>query len=396
LLHELANHNDDIRRLIDKGYALRIDSAHLVVRDVPYLDSQRALQWGAIVTKLEFIDKTRVKQQDHQVFFAGQIPYGLDGQPIPNLGGGPVNVPLRKADVVVARSFSNKLKDAANNWLDYADFFEKIESYVRVISGPAIERYGANPLTFRVDHDMSGSSVFKFQDTLTSRAEIGDLAARLKDEVIAIIGLGGTGSFLLDYFVKSPVKEIRGFDGDVYHVHNAYRSPGKLDDTDLGLAKAEVYYRRYENFRHGIMVHRKYIDSSCADDLRGVTFAFVCVDKGSARAEIFELLISLKIPFIDVGMGLSRVGGPLGGMLRVTYYSADDAANTRDMGLAELADLPDDLYRQNVQIGELNALNACLAVIRYKKLRGFYFDEAPWFNALLELGQLKVFVEPTS
>jgi hypothetical protein len=33
-------------------------------------------------------------------------------------------------------------------------------------------------------------------------------------------------------------------------------------------------------------------------------------------------------------------------------------------------DDPDDIYRKSVQIAELNALNACLAVIRYKQVRG--------------------------
>ena len=88
MLIELANHNDDIRRLLEKGYALRVDGAHLVVRDIPYLDSQRTRQVGAIVAKLVFIDKIRVKQDNHQVYFAGSVPYGLDGQPIPNLAGG--------------------------------------------------------------------------------------------------------------------------------------------------------------------------------------------------------------------------------------------------------------------------------------------------------------------
>jgi hypothetical protein len=395
-LLELANHNEDIERLLKKGYALRLDSSHLVVRDIPYLDSQLALQWGAIVTKLEFIDKVRVQQQDHQIFFAGGIPHGLDGRPVPNLGGGPATLSLAKSDVTVERTFSNKPKDAANNWVSYPDFFAKVESYERVIAGPAIERHGANPFTFKVDHDEAGESVFKYQDTLTSRAEIGDLAAKFKGDVIAIIGLGGTGAFLLDYFVKTPVKEVRGFDGDIFHVHTAYRSPGKLEDADLGLPKVEVYQRRYENFRHGLVLRRKYIDTSCAEDLQGTTFAFVCVDKGPARAQIFELLIALKIPFIDVGMGLNRVGaaGPLGGMLRATYYPAEDATKIRDMGLAELADRPDDEYRQNVQIGELNALNACLAIIRYKKLRGFYSDTAPSLHMLLELGDLKLFSEP--
>jgi hypothetical protein len=158
---------------------------------------------------LEFVDKYRVMQVDHQIYFAGSVPYGLDGQPIPNLGGGPSTIELNKTDVVVQRSFSNKPEGG------FANFFDKIEHYVRVIAAPAIEMYGANPFTFGVDTEAVENSVFKFRDTLTSRAEIGDLAAKFKDEVVAVIGLGGTGSYLLDFLVKTPVKEIRAFDGDV-------------------------------------------------------------------------------------------------------------------------------------------------------------------------------------
>jgi hypothetical protein len=387
VLIELANHNDDIRRLLDKGYALRIDGAHLVIRDIPYLDHQMALQVGAIVAKLEFVDKFRVKQVDHQVYFAGSAPFGLTGQPIQNLGGGPSSIALSKTDVVVQRSFSNKPEGG------FADFFQKIENYVWVIAGPAIERYGGNPFTFRVDTEAAAGSVFKFHDTLTSRAEIGDLAAVFKDEVVAIIGLGGTGSYLLDFLVKMPVKEIRGFDGDAYHVHNAFRSPGRLDESDLGNSKAETYRQRYENFREGLVLKRKYVDRSSVDDFAGVTFAFVCVDKGSARAEIFELLISLQIPFIDVGMGLNRKRGALSGAIRATYYATDTAIKVRDMQLAETADAPDDIYRNNVQIAELNALNASIAMIRYKQLRGFYVDDSACYHFLMGVENLRTLTE---
>jgi hypothetical protein len=139
-----------------------------------------------------------------------------------------------------------------------------------------------------------------------------------------------------------------------------------------------------------LSITSKFIDGSSAEDFRGVTFAFVCVDKGSSRAVIFDLLISLGIPFIDVGMGLNRNRGPLNGMLRVTYYSATSARERRDKGLAELVDSADDIYRTNIQIGELNALNACLAVIRFKQLRGFYFDEANLYHLLFGLGDQKI------
>jgi hypothetical protein len=390
VLIELASHNDDIRRLLEKGYALRIDGAHLVVRDIPYLDHQRALQVGAIVAKLEFIDKVRVKQDDHQVYFAGSAPYGLDGQLIPNLGGGPSAIPLSKTDVVVQRSFSNKPEGG------FANFFDKIEHYVWTIAGPAIDLFGGNPFTFNVDTEVTTGSIFKFHDTLTSRAEISDLAAVFKEDVVAIIGLGGTGSFLLDFLVRTPVKEIRAFDGDDYHVHNAFRSPGRLDESDLGKGKAEIYRLRYANFREGLVLHRKYVDRSSVNDFEGVTFAFVCVDKGSARAEIFDLLIGLRIPFIDVGMGLNRKRGPLSGTIRATYYAEDKAPGVRAMQLAEMVDDPDDIYRTHVQIVELNALNASMAVIRYKQLRGFYVDEGAFYHLLMSVESLRTFAESAS
>lgn len=393
---ELVNHNDDIRRLLEKGYAIRIDGAYLVVRDIPYLDSQKAFKIGAIVTKLEMIDRVRVKQHNHQVFFAGSSPCGLDGRPIPNLGDSPATLKLSNPDVIVERQFSNKPKANLGSGQDgFADFFDKIEHYVRMISGPAIELHGANPYTYRADEEVAVESVFKFRDTLTSRAEIGDLAAAFKDDVVAVIGLGGTGSYLLDFLVKTPVKEIRAFDHDFYYVHNAFRSPGRLDERDLGQRKAAVYRARYDNFRSGLTIESKRLDRSSSPDLEGVTFAFVCVDKGSARAELFDLLINMDIPFIDVGMGLERKRGALSGMLRATYYAAGDGPRVRDMQLAEMTDDTENIYKTDIQISELNALNACLAVVRYKQTKGFYVSDAAVYHMVLEIGGLRTFPEAT-
>lgn len=388
----LVSRNDDVRRLIEKGYAVAFDSGYLVIRDIPYLDAAGEPQTGAIISKLVFIDQERVTQEDHQVFFAGSHPHNLDLRPIPNLGGGPTQLAMSEAskDVIVQRSFSNKPRATGK----FADLFEKIESYVRIISGPAIERYGATPFTFRAVESVVSDSIFKFHDTLTSRAEISDLAQRLKDEVIAVFGLGGTGAYLLDFLVKTPVREIRAFDRDAFHVHNAFRSPGHLEPQELGSIKADVYLRRYENFRTGLTIQPKFIEASSTDDVRGVTFAFVCVDKGTSRAGIFELLIRNGIPFIDVGMGLRRTDDRvLNGQIRVTYYSAENARALRDMQLAPLANGDDDIYRVNIQIAELNALNAALAVIKFKQLRGFYLAAEPVYNLLFEVRDLKVVTE---
>jgi len=255
-----------------------------------------------------------------------------------------------------------------------------------------MELHGANPYTFRTIDTMS-ESVFKFHDTLTSRAEITDLSANFANDVLAVIGLGGTGAYVLDFLVKTPVKEIRAFDFDFFHVHNAFRSPGKLDENELGKPKAVVYGERYDSFRKGLKVERKFVNSASGAELDGVTFAFVCVDKGSSRSEIFDILISKGIPFIDVGIGLDRKRGPVSGMVRTTYYSQENAQAVRDKRLAEMTGQPDDIYRTNIQISEINALNACLAVIRYKQIRGFYFEESSYYQLLMMIGDLKAFGE---
>lgn len=388
MFQRLVSHNDDIRRLVDKGYAVAFDNNCLVIRDIPYLDNQLELKKGSIVAKLVFIDENRVTQDDHQIYFAGSIPYNLDGKPIPNLAGGPTRLVLSEvsSDVVVERSFSNKPRTTGR----FEDFFEKIESYVTIISGPAIELHGANPYTFRTVEQVEADPIFKLRDTLTTRVGISDLSDKFKNDIVAIIGLGGTGAYLLDFLTKTPVREIRTFDLDPFYVHNAFRSPGRLQLEELGKLKSEVYFSRYENFRYGLTSEPKFIDSTCTTDLEGVTFAFVCVDNGTSRAGIFDLLISMGIPFIDVGMGLKRKDGSLSGMLRTTYYSAEDGQKVREKGLAELSVSPNDMYRTNVQIGELNALNACLAIIRFKQLRGFYFEEIPLYHLLFDIADLKI------
>lgn len=385
-LHLLVSHNIDLNKLVEKGYAISLDSNHLVIRDIPYLNAEGQLKIGAIVSKLDIVNEKIALQVDHQIFFCGSHPCELNGQPIANLGGGVMTIQLESADLVVERSFSNKPTSTGA----YADHFEKIENYVALFSGPAIEKYpeSTSPYTFN-QYGSVGDSIFKFNDTLTSRSEIGDLITKFKDDVIAIIGLGGTGSYVLDFLVKTPVKEIRGFDYDKYHVHNAFRSPGKLDPEDLGKSKADTYQNRYENFRHNLKIEPKFILSDSEADLKEVTFAFICVDKGLSRAMIIELLIKMKIPFIDVGMGLNRTGGSIGGMLRTTYYPAEHAQKIANRKLAPMADYPDDIYRANIQISELNALNASMAVLKYKQIRGFYCDKDKFYNMLFDINDCK-------
>ena len=75
MLKTLASRNPDLQRLLEKGYALAVDSNSLVVRDIPYLDSAGQLQWSAFVGKLVFEDQTKVRPEDHQIYFAAPRPF---------------------------------------------------------------------------------------------------------------------------------------------------------------------------------------------------------------------------------------------------------------------------------------------------------------------------------
>lgn len=394
MLKTLASHNQDLQRLLEKGYALAIDSDYLVVRDIPYLDSAGQLQWSAFVGKLVLEDQTRVRPEDHQIYFTAPRPFGLDCQVVRGLGGGDGQLKLseRCEDVIVRQRFSHKLKEGGQP-RPYIDHFEKIESYVAMVCGPAMERFGVSPYTFHEYEEETPNSVFKLRDTLTSRAEISDLAKLFEQDVIAVIGLGGSGGYVLDFMVKTPVREIRGFDPDSFFVHNAFRSPGRLDmeeGAELRQSKAEVYQKRYENFRHGLTIKPLFIDETSAAELDGVTFAFVSVDKGSSRKRIIDLLIAKNIPFIDVGMGLKRHGGPISGTVRTTYFPQDSGQIIRDKCYVPETDPPEDIYKSNIQIAELNALNAALAVLRFKQIRGFYAGPTNSNQLLLTLDNLSL------
>ena len=87
--------------------------------------------------------------------------------------------------------------------------------------------------------------------------------------------------------------------------------------------------------------------------------------------------------FIDVGIGVDVVDGSVNGIVRVTTsmrWSLDVVrAKCR---IPMTGDGGDNAYARNIQIADLNALNAALAVIRWKKLLGFYTDlEGEHFTA---------------
>ena len=129
--------------------------------------------------------------------------------------------------------------------------------------------------------------------------------------------------------------------------------------------------------RRGIIGHDLYVTEANVADLSRFDFVFVCVDRGSARRTILDFLSSTNVPFIDVGMDVQVVEetNRLWGTCRVTTSTP----NTRGHLAARVSTGDregDELYRSNIQVAELNAMNAILAVIRWKRLCGYYHDDS--------------------
>jgi hypothetical protein len=96
-------------------------------------------------------------------------------------------------------------------------------------------------------------------------------------------------------------------------------------------------------------------------------------------------MVSLRergIPFIDVGMSLREGEAGLTGIAKVTAYmpSSDVALPTREA----VAPGEDD-YSSNIQVADLNALNAILAVIRWKRHLAFYATHEPTNETVYKL-----------
>lgn len=226
--------------------------------------------------------------------------------------------------------------------------------------------------------------VFKYPDTCSSRAGIMALNTKFMGQKIAIVGVGGTGSYILDLVAKTHVAEIHLYDGDVFEVHNAFRAPGACPadkfDSDGNLTKVDYYTEIYSHLRNGVVPHCKYVDESNISELAKYDFVFISVDKNKVRSFITEELLKLKIPFIDVGMGVNQVGDQLLGTIRVTAGTPNHFEHLKQrIGSEEFAE---NEYTTNIQIADLNCLNAAFAVLRWKKMTGFYQDFKEEHNIL--------------
>lgn len=369
----------DLALLKKEGYEVAIRFGHLVITGVPYVNSHGEVRLGTLVSDLSMAGDVTTKPANHVAMFAGDFPSDAKGRPLEKLRHSSSDMAIGPG-LVINHSFSRKPASG------YKDYHHKMTTYVALLASHArAVDPDVTAQTRRVIKNCDPKSPFHYLDTASGRAGVSAVSSKLELSRIGIFGLGGTGAYVLDLVAKTPVGEIAIFDGDEFLQHNAFRAPGAASLRDLKEPKKKVEYlkRIYSRMHRGVVAHDFFIDEKTVQQIGTFDFAFICMDPGTPKRLLVEQLERSGTPFIDVGLGVELVDDGLTGMIRLTTSTHNKRNHVREKNRISFTDPgKDNLYAKNIQIADLNALNAALAVIKWKKLFGFYKDLEGEHNSL--------------
>jgi len=377
---QLINRSPDLTRLREEGYDIAIVADHLVVRSVPYVYSNRNVRFGSLVSELTLAGDRTTTPGTHVMHFIGDFPCDAEGRRLEKIFNQSCIRDLG-AGLVIRHSFSSKPPEG------YPDYYEKVSAYVAMLTSPAqaIDS-GVTARSYRVIDTTDDESPFVYVDTATSRAQIGAVNHKLQKLKIAIVGVGGTGAYVLDQVAKTPVGTIDLFDPKVFLQHNAFRAPGAASREDLEKKpyKTDYYRDIYSSMHRAIRSHPVALTEANLNLLQGIDFVFLGLDAGKAKVAIIEQLESDGTSFVDVGMGIEIVDDELVGIVRVTTSTPEMRKHVHEkMRIPLEGDGNENLYDTNIQTADLNMLNAAMAVTKWKKIYRVYMDiEREHFTAL--------------
>lgn len=386
--HQLISLNPVLQKLLNDGFDIEVRGQYLWVHRVPYINANIDIASGTLVMALKTSGDKVLAPSNHTAYWIGEQPRYEDGTFIPSL----VNSPKKEnlGNDKYSDFFLSCMPD--NNGGRYLDYYEKVTTYYHLISDAALllDEDKCKKIA-RVILLEDEESPLVYADTNSGRAYIVGINERMRGKKVAIVGLGGTGSYLLDHLAKTCVEKIHLYDDDDFNTHNAYRSPGVPTREELNeqMSKVVYYYRHYSEFHKGIVPHQVKIGPENFSELDGMDMVFICVDSVSARNLIAGYLIEKRKPFIDSGMGLEKVNDQLVGQVRVTTGLPNHNLHIKEAFGDSTID--DDIYASNIQLSELNCIAANLMLIKWKRLIGIYNDQAEHdFNSVYSIGSNKI------
>src|ERR1041385_6929964 len=197
----------DLARLEAEGFRLRVvqgTAHHLLIDGIPAVTKAGTVAPGTLYAPLELDASGKAVNpvSSHQCWWIGEPPCDATGRTMAEMISN--NAEEDRGDGIrTTAAFSRKRGDKA----PYADFHEKIWTYVRMIWQ---EAQAVDPLCDpRNDRPVSvvvraQDSAFHYPDMATTRAGIGAATAKLIVGRVVLIGIGGTGSYIFDLVAKTP------------------------------------------------------------------------------------------------------------------------------------------------------------------------------------------------
>ena len=385
----LISRSPDLSALAAAEYSLEVRGAYLIVNHIPYITKDGDIQFAEIVTNLDITgaagEEITTQPSDHTVWWTGDIPYTADGESMEeylvcnkweqgrDIGEG----------IKICTQWSRKPKEGGQA-REYKDYREKIETYVEEVGGQA---EAINPGILEAarkggESIVTSSMRFAYTDTSGYRNGTKGIESRIEEEIVAVIGVGGTGSYLVDVLAKTNVKELHLFDDDVMKLHNAFRVSGAARVEELNGKKLKIdwHEERYKKVRkEGLFLHDTKIDSENFEELRNCTTAFIAVDDLAVRRKIQRACVAMDILHLSVGLSLEIEGennDQIGGMVKVeTNFKPGDEKSEIEGNHNREQEPMGDVYSSNIQTAELNMIGAALAIAEWKAIRGVYRSE---------------------
>lgn len=369
---ELICHNPELQRLQSEGFEIEVRGGLLIVHHIPYLNCKTEMLSGTLAMALNTSGNTVVRPHDHTAYWIGQQPCNSDGSIVPSLVNGPRRYNLGRG--LISDYYLSCYPDSTSG---YKNYYDKVMVYYNTISAAALNYDKHKFLQLKGSGKVrSTGSVWRYDDTNASRAGIIGINERMLGYKVAIIGLGGTGGYLLDYLAKTEVAEIHLYDEDVFNTHNAFRAPGapSIEQLNSQPFKVDYFGEIYGRMHTGIIPHRIRITKDNISELDDKDMVFICIDNPSVRNFISTYLADHNLSFIDSGMGLECSNDRLSGLVRVTEGFYGHYNHLKDAYGESVTDGEEDMYKSNIQIAELNSLAAALSIIQWKKMLGVYND----------------------
>lgn len=376
-----------LRALKEAGYRIRIRGEYLVVSRVPYVTETGDVDTAELVMHLALdpATGTTTRPLDHTVWWTGATPYTASGDSMRDylccnrwdagrdIGEG----------ITVYQQWSRKLR-GQSGVRAYLSYEEKVITYVNEVASHAEAQKPGIRAALATSAPMDieiAASRFAYVDPNPYRNGTRGIEQRIEDEIVAVVGVGGTGSYLVDILAKTNISELHLYDADVIDVPNAFRIAGAVRIGELGGATRKVHWHesRYGVVRtRGLHAHDVQMDSKNADCLAPCTTVFIAVDNLPTRRMLQGICQRMGKRHFAVGIGLEIEGegnDQIGGMVKIEKNYAPQAPGSGGDEVVDQLHGDVDVYDSNIQTSETNMLGAALAIVEWKAAIGFYRSE---------------------